>query len=314
MVLALKNRDAASKIDERTTVSAAAVRRLKKSGGKYGIKFDHTDNTAVNIAKTLRSVYAAVWMEEFFKLTGDPMPNTNGELHLEKQEMRSIWLEYFEDFEAKGRAPLCYQAFITLWRTAFPHVKIRAYKQVSGKCYVCLVLGFLRGMFKDETRRSLIKELHAHHRSTYMKERFEYYKRAEKAVNYPTDYFSSISDGMASNKTRCPSTKDTFDFKPSLPIHLQAELAHGRSLDIYQTFHNLKKTANVAIHCWLCSLEKEYQLHGRLPNTIYHQIDGGVENTAKSALGIAELLVARRLTRKVVVTRLPVGHTHEVNI
>jgi hypothetical protein len=28
-------------------------------------------------------------------------------------------------------------------------------------------------------------------------------------------------------------------------------------------------------------------------------------------LGICELLVARRLTKKVVLTRLPVGHTHE---
>ena len=41
------------------------------------------------------------------------------------------------------------------------------------------------------------------------------------------------------------------------------------------------------------------------------QVDGGCENTAKAALAMCELLVARRLTRRVVLTRLLVGHTHE---
>jgi hypothetical protein len=41
------------------------------------------------------------------------------------------------------------------------------------------------------------------------------------------------------------------------------------------------------------------------------QVDGGSENTAKAALAICELLVARRLTRQVILSRLLVGHTHE---
>ena len=40
-------------------------------------------------------------------------------------------------------------------------------------------------------------------------------------------------------------------------------------------------------------------------------MDGGSENTAKAALAICELLVARRLTRRVILSRLLVGHTHE---
>ena len=49
----------------------------------------------------------------------------------------------------------------------------------------------------------------------------------------------------------------------------------------------------------------------RLPDTIYYQIDGGSENTAKCVIAMCELLVARRLTKKIVLTRLLVGHTHE---
>ena len=40
-------------------------------------------------------------------------------------------------------------------------------------------------------------------------------------------------------------------------------------------------------------------------------MDGGSENTAKAALAICELLVARRITRRIVLSRLLVGHTHE---
>ena len=44
---------------------------------------------------------------------------------------------------------------------------------------------------------------------------------------------------------------------------------------------------------------------------IYHQFDGGVENANKYFLAVAEWLVLKGLAKKVVLTRLPVGHTHE---
>jgi hypothetical protein len=48
-----------------------------------------------------------------------------------------------------------------------------------------------------------------------------------------------------------------------------------------------------------------------LPEVLYAQIDGGSENANKATLAICELMIARGLTRKIVLTRLPVGHTHE---
>jgi hypothetical protein len=75
------------------------------------------------------------------------------------------------------------------------------------------------------------------------------------------------------------------------------------------------KGADVATWVWLRELEIEYNRSGgRLPPTIYHQIDGGGENANPVLLAIAEILVHRGLTRKIVITRLPVGHTHEVSV
>ena len=83
-------------------------------------------------------------------------------------------------------------------------------------------------------------------------------------------------------------------------------------MTLYRTFNNIYNGANLSIHTWLKNLEAVYDSEGgRLPDTIYAQIDGGVENANVTMKGICELLVSRRLTRKVVLTRLPVGHTHE---
>jgi hypothetical protein len=48
-----------------------------------------------------------------------------------------------------------------------------------------------------------------------------------------------------------------------------------------------------------------------MPDRIYYQVDGGSENTAKVMYGIAELLVAKGIVVNLLITRLPVGHSHE---
>jgi hypothetical protein len=97
----------------------------------------------------------------------------------------------------------------------------------------------------------------------------------------------------------------------TLPQHIQGMIAHGRSIELYRTFHNVPITSQLATHCVLLALEKVRREEGRVPDTVYYQIDGGPENTANAVFGIAELIVARGLVKLFVITRLPVGHTHE---
>lgn len=61
-------------------------------------------------------------------------------------------------------------------------------------------------------------------------------------------------------------------------------------------------------------LERLYDSkNNTLPPTVYVQIDGGSENVNKTVLAMLALLVAKRVggLRALVLTRLPVGHTHE---
>jgi hypothetical protein len=89
-------------------------------------------------------------------------------------------------------------------------------------------------------------------------------------------------------------------------------LVHGKRLVIYRHFDNIRKGFNVAAHAWLSELDKEVRgSNKKLPDILYHQIDGGAENATAYTIALAELIIHRGLTKKIVLTRLPVGHTHE---
>ena len=159
--------------------------------------------------------------------------------------------------------------------------------------------------------RRYITNLHQLHRSMYMGERLQYYDRRNQAMLAPNNYYSAISDGMQQAHCLLPHRGNMVPFPKILPQHIQGVLAHGRNIHIYRTFHNVRHTQNLSIHCLLLSLEKLVTDGGRIPDVLYYQIDGGTENTGHAFLGVMELLVSRKLAKKIVLTRLPVGHTHE---
>lgn len=94
-------------------------------------------------------------------------------------------------------------------------------------------------------------------------------------------------------------------------------MEHGKEFVAYLTYDNVKTGANLAIHTMLLQWEAAYNRSAKNPNerfmpdTLYHQIDGGSENVNKTTLAICELMVATKMVRKIVLTRLPPGHTHE---
>jgi hypothetical protein len=61
---------------------------------------------------------------------------------------------------------------------------------------------------------------------------------------------------------------------PTVDTTLQAVLTHGKHLSFYRHFGNVPKGANVAIYVWLNELQRNLKADGRLPDTLFHQIDG----------------------------------------
>ena len=61
----------------------------------------------------------------------------------------------------------------------------------------------------------------------------------------------------------------------------------------------------------LLQLEDHVKKYGKIPDTLYLQVDGGPENANQYMLAFCELLIAKGVAKEVFLTRLPVGHTHE---
>ena len=76
------------------------------------------------------SCYA--WLKDYFSFVADYMPNTDEEMHLEPCEMSAIYEEYVEFYKDDLNGVIDLKQFYNIWDSLFPHVKIRAFKAVTG--------------------------------------------------------------------------------------------------------------------------------------------------------------------------------------
>ena len=125
--------------------------------------------------------------------------------------------------------------FEKMWMACFPHVKIRQFKSVCGKCKTCEKLSSARRSFHDAKTREQITTMHALHCSMYMGERLSYYDRRNEAMSKPSTVWSLISDGMAQIHYQLPYQGHLADFPVKLPQHIQGVLVHGKLMHIVAT-------------------------------------------------------------------------------
>jgi hypothetical protein len=251
------------------------------------------------------------WLDDYFELVGEVAPNGH-DVELEATPMDEIYDEYMFDLETQAMRShiLSRASFETLWAECFPNVKRRTYISVGGKCHTCAALGIARSTHKNRWDREHLKMLHSFHRMSYMNERRLYYARRTSALQNPTKCLSIITDGMAQKHCELPYYANQ-DQSESLPQHIQGVMAHGRFCNIYRTFHNTFNSANMQIHTLLLALEEAYLSKDGLPDTVFVQVDGGSENVSKAMIAMCELLVARGIVKRIYLSRLMVGHTHE---
>lgn len=287
------------------------VKQLLNLAKLRGYSLDHRQIAALVVPNSPTSLTCYAWMHDHFDLIGDAIPNSRCEIHLEPITLTEVHDEYILDMVHYGQRYLSLNEFCRMWRSCFHYVKIREFKAVTGKCMTCALLSNARRTLRDRRSREHITMMHALHRSMYMNERLSYYRKRNQAYSQPSRYLSIIVDGMAQNHCQLPWCGNLKTFNETLTQHLQGVLAHGRFLTIYRTYENVKNNANLCVHTVLLAFEKVLQDEGRLPDTVFIQIDGGSENTSKIVLALCEMLVARGLTNRVVLARLPVGHTHE---
>ncbi|NDB83452.1 MAG: hypothetical protein EB127_12100 [Alphaproteobacteria bacterium] len=284
---------------------------------QQGLNLTREQISMMKLPNSVDAIIAYGWMEFYFSLLGDTESNID-EVHLDPVSIKSIYDEYCFDMGCDvksmpncGMQPLSKTVFVELWKNCFPYVKIRQFKNVSGKCKTCARLSYLRRKYRGKKQRELITKLFYLHRTAYMGERSTYAQRIQLAKQSPQEYLSLATDGMQQAHCLLPYNGNMDNFSTCLPQHFQGVLVHGRVFNMFRTYHTLRNTSDCQIHTLLLTLEQIYKENGnRLPDHISFQADGGTENTDKNVLAVLELLVIMRLTKCVLFTRLMVGHTH----
>jgi hypothetical protein len=305
-----------SELNEKTSIPASVLsdKTLMSFAEEFGISLtpEHLGN--LRMADGVDTKLTVAWMTYYFSLVGDFVPNSNNEIHLEPIPRSDVYKEYLFDMKhiGDGESGLTLDSFRKIWKEVFPHVRIRKYKSSCGHCNLCSILSDKRRKFRDRKGREEVTNLFALHRLSTMGERRTYYNRRLEAELNPTIFLSTIADGMQQNHCMLPWYGNNKMPPKHVKQHLQGVYMHGDNMTIYRTYANVGGGANLAIHTWLLSLEDYSRRHNHnLPRVLYHQIDGGPENANAEFLAVCALLVACGVFDKIVLTRLPVGHTHE---
>jgi len=148
----------------------------------------------------------------------------------------------------------------------------------------------------------------------FNQERAKYKSRVMEALlDDPTNpsIMSIIIDGMDNSKCRCPYLGSQGNFSNPIPQHIVGVKEHGHGATFYRTFGTVTKGADITTYCILRKIEEWKRRNKKYPTKIYIQIDGASDNANKYLYGMLELLVSKRIAKSIVLTRLPVGHTHE---
>jgi hypothetical protein len=150
-------------------------------------------------------------------------------------------------------------------------------------------------------------------------QRGKFYKHVQKGIERPDLYLSIIIDAMDQQKTQLPhaarfskKTKDGVFLKQKLV----GAMVHGMGTWLYVSSPPVATGSNLTIHALLKTLVEVGNRRvasgmDRYPPTLYLQLDNANDNKSFALLALCDLLVTAGLFRKIKVSFLLVGHTHE---
>ncbi len=266
-----------------------------------------------------------VWLEKYFEANMQHNPNKcEGEVKV--HEKQDVYEEYKADFLGKQEVLGKYismklnskQIFFELWDLLFPYSVFRTWCDIPGHCKTCAEIQDIRNSSSEFVVREACKKAHHLHRSClFMPERLLYKARCCEAIfqeQAPNEtVLSIIIDTMDTFKNSVPK-EGAFAFTTPIYQHLVGCKVHGHGVNFYSTYGSIQgKSPDLIIYIISKEIEKfKKRNKGRNPEKLYIQVDGGGENANQYVLGFIELLAIKRMAKIIILTRLPVGHTHEV--
>ena len=189
---------------------------------------------------------------------------------------------------------------------------IRKYLRFS-LCDKCVYLITRR---RNGERGEDLKAEEKSHYDSVREERQAYYFRRTLAHSCPDDYMSVIIDGADQRAYGAPhfvmrSKKTEGAYK--LPMHLMGCIVHGSQVYGFTYLEHLRAGNNITIEVLHRVLVHQKKIRGGcLPPVLYVQLDNTASQCkGRYVLGYLALLVLWDIFEDVMLSFLPVGHTHE---
>ncbi|XP_062596921.1 uncharacterized protein LOC134258393 isoform X2 [Saccostrea cucullata] len=247
---------------------------------------------------------------------GDQQPDCR-EVHLPCCLNKTIAYEdYLKTFQDRGLHCVSKRSFYRIWREHFNNVKVRKFQKFS-KCNECTT-------FREALSQKLTKEerlrLQAQ-RQIHLKfqelSREKYYKHRSKSRENPAKYTSLIIDNMDQSKTNLPRFPENFKSETGLTHihhHVTGVLNHGINKSyVYTWTDQFSSDCNITLNCLMLVLKDTAMINnGSLPPVLYLQADNSPkDNKNKFVIMFLAMLVKADILKKIKLTFLMVGHTHE---
>ena len=264
-----------------------------------------------------RQMFAVLWQQDYFETFGQQIPNADRETLLVEMSKSQVYDKYKEDFINQNRHDdiLSSVVFLSLWRYVLPECRLRPWCCIPGTCHFCGHLNRLRQSTSDREVHKRLKEAHLLHRGGFFQKlRLKYKERVNKkfeSAESRKKICSVIIDIMDQNKCHVPSLGTRDKFTEPIQQIITGAKEHGEMIWLFRSFNTVGKGSDLTIYCILTIIEKFKDRYGNFPEELYIQLDGGGENLNQYLIPMMELLVVLRVCRKILITRLPPGHTHE---
>ena len=239
---------------------------------------------------------------------------------------REVYLQYIADFRRNAAhelggevSPLSYSSFVTEWKAALKHIKVTRVKSGWSRCDECSEWRDLLSKAASLEEKVKYRAAYDAHLQHQRDQRLKYYKHRQKAHDYPEKYCSIILDAMDQAKSTLPHVprdpKAAADCE-KLKQKVMGCLVHGYGMYLYLLSPPIKAGGNFAVHALARTIEhlrvrRQEQGHTGLPPTLYLQLDNASDNKNTNVMAFCDYLVTTGVFRKIKVSFLLVGHTHE---
>lgn len=185
------------------------------------------------------------------------------------------------------------------------------------KCTECVSYRktLARGKKSSLNDKRVARENHKEHLRQIRLERRHYYSNRMRAILQPKTYVSLIVDGADQSKHKVPHDPDAshlLDETVRQQLYAYDALSHGRKAYTFLLPGHVKQGHDVTIEVIWRIINDILDTEGKLPPILLLQLDNtSKQNKGRFLFAFLALLVHHGVFEKILVSFLPVGHTHE---